>query len=226
VLGEWLTRKTSLDIALRGLLVRVVKLVIIGVTTVVAAEKVGVPVTSLVAALGVAGVGIGLAMQGVLSNVIAGMTISFIRPFKTGEHIDVLSEHGEAVNITLFSTTLRHADRSLIIIPNRQIEAIDLARTTVRAHARVLRDPEPLIGVRELADSGIALSIRAWVSLADHEQAQLELYQAIVEAYREHRVEIPFPQREIRLLDADAIGAGLLRTGARGEARVEPSSRT
>ncbi len=120
-LGGWLTRKTTVDAALRRLIVKGVRLAVIGVTLVVAAEKIGVPVASLIAGLGVAGIGIGLAMQGVLSNLFSGMTIFFLKPFKEGEFIDILTEHGEVVDISLFSTTLRHTDLSLIVIPNRKI---------------------------------------------------------------------------------------------------------
>jgi small conductance mechanosensitive channel len=239
MLDKWLERRAALDVSLRNLLVRGLKFVVVGTTLVIAAEKIGVPVASLIAGLGVAGVGIGLAMQGVLSNLVAGMTIFFLKPFRVGEYIDILKEHGEVVDITLFSTTLRHTDQSLIVIPNRQIageilhnygmkrqldirigiayaadigKAIDLARQTVLADERVLKDPAPLIGVRELSDSALTVSVRPWVPVADYEEALLDLHRALVEAYRSSNIEIPFPQREIRVLNADAIGAGAARS--------------
>lgn len=226
-LDGWLERKTSIDVALRTLFVRLLRLVVVGATIVIAAEKIGVPVASLIAGLGVAGVGIGFAMQGVLSNLIAGMTIFFIRPFKVGEYIDVLKVHGEVVDITLFSTTLRHTtDQSRIVIPNRQIvgeilhnygtkrqldleigiayasdigKAIDVATETVLEDARVLKDPAPLVGIRKVGEGALVVSVRPWVPVADYEQALLGLYRSIFEAYRERGIDVPLPQREIRI---------------------------
>ncbi|MDI3285880.1 mechanosensitive ion channel family protein [Polyangium sp. 15x6] len=244
MLDAWLEKKATIDVALRTLIVRLLRLVVVGATIVIAAEKIGVPVASLIAGLGVAGVGIGLAMQGVLSNLIAGMTIFFLKPFKVGEYIDVLKEHGEVVDITLFSTTLRHTDQSLIVIPNRQIsgeilhnygtkrqldieigiahasdigKAIDVATETVLADGRVLREPAPLIGIRKVSDFALTISVRPWVPVPEYEQAHLGLYRALVEAFRERGVDIPLPQREIRVVHAEtgatraALGAPVVK---------------
>src|SRR5437764_11977397 len=75
----------------------------------------------VIASIGVAGVGVGLATQGVLSNVVAGLTIIFTKPFRVGEYIEILGEHGQVTAIELFSTTLLHPDRSRVVIPNRRI---------------------------------------------------------------------------------------------------------
>jgi small conductance mechanosensitive channel len=246
-LDGWLTRKTSVDIALRGLIVKGVRLAIIGVTLVVAAEKIGVPVASLIAGLGVAGLGLGLAMQGVLSNIISGMMIFFLKPFKVGEFIDVLNEHGEVVDITLFSTTLRHTDLSLIVIPNRKISgeimhnygvkrqlevkvgvtydadierAIEVAREVALANPRVLKDPEPLVGVREISESALTISVRPWVAVPEYEQAYLEIYRAVIEAYRANGITMPLPQREIRVVNAEAVGSAAGRAAREGAAKV------
>lgn len=237
-LERWLTRKNTFDVTLRGLIIRGVRFTLLGVTLVVAAEKVGVPVASLIAGLGVAGIGIGLAMQGVLSNLVSGLTILFLKPFRVGEFIDLLNEHGEVVDITLFSTTLRHTDLSLVVIPNRKIvgeilhnygakrqlevkvsirhdadigRAIDVATETVLANPRVLKEPEPLVGVRELTDSAITISMRPWVPVVDYELAYLELYRAVAEAYRENGLASALPQREIRIVNAEAIGGAAAR---------------
>lgn len=244
-LDGWLTRKTSIDAALRGLLVKGVRFAIIGVTLVVAAEKIGVPVASLIAGLGVAGIGLGLAMQGVLSNLISGMMIFFLKPFKVGEFIDVLHEHGEVVDITLFSTTLRHTDLSLIVIPNRKIsgeilhnygvkrqlevkvgvsydadvdKAIAVAREVALANPRVLKDPEPLVGVREVSESALTISVRPWVPVQEYEQAYLEVYRAVIEAFRANGIAMALPQREIRVVNAEAVGSAAGRAAREGAA--------
>src|SRR5262245_6203103 len=127
-LAHWLGGLT--DRALRGhtmeppmrtLTVRVVRIVVLLFTLVVALDKFGFQIAPLVAGIGVAGLGIGIALQGVLSNVVAGLTIIFTRPFRVGEFIEVAGVHGQVSAIELFSTTLLHFDRSRVVIPNRKI---------------------------------------------------------------------------------------------------------
>jgi small conductance mechanosensitive channel len=222
----WLSKK-GVDVSLRDLVVRVFRILIIAGTVVVAAEKAGIPVTSLVAGVGVAGVGAGFALQGVLGNVFAGLTILFTRPFKVGEFIEILGVHGQVTQITVSTITLLHADMSTVVVPNRKIvgeilhnygtqrqiemhvgvayatdlqQAFAVAAEAVKADARVLAEPAPLVGIEELGDSAIVLSIRAWIPVADYESTRISVYRALVEAYREHGVEMPFPQREIRVL--------------------------
>jgi small conductance mechanosensitive channel len=113
--------RQTLDPPVRMLLVRIVKIVVLLFTAMIALQTLGVPIAPLLAGVGVAGVGIGLALQGVLSNVVAGLSIIFTKPYKVGEHIALLGVHGDVVMIDIFSTTLMHPDRSRIIIPNRKI---------------------------------------------------------------------------------------------------------
>jgi len=234
VLDAWLTKK-ALDVSLRGLVVRIFRILIIAATVVVAAEKIGVPVTSLIAGVGVAGVGAGFALQGVLGNVFAGLSILFTRPFKVGEYIEILGVNGQVTEITVFTTTLLHTDMSSVVIPNRKIvgeilhnygnkrqmelrvgisyasdleKALSVVRETVGADARVLKDPAVLIGIKELGDSAIILSVRPWVSVPDYENTRVDLYRALVEACRAAHLDMPFPQREVRLLgSAPAVPA-------------------
>src|ERR1043165_9076946 len=93
----------------------------LALTLVIALDKFGVPVTSLIAGIGVAGVGVGLAMQGVLGNLVAGLFIILVKPFRVGEYIELLGVQGEVRTIELFSTVLTHPDRSRVVIPNRKI---------------------------------------------------------------------------------------------------------
>jgi small conductance mechanosensitive channel len=230
-LDVWLAKK-ALDVSLRHLVVRIFRIIIVAATVIVAAEKAGVPVTSLVAGIGVAGVGAGLALQGVLGNVFAGLTILFTRPFKVGEYIEILTVHGQVTGITLFSTTLLHPDQSRVIVPNRKIvgevlhnygtmrqleltigipytadldAALGLARETLGADRRVLAEPAAIVGVRDLNDSGMVLSIKPWVGVADYPLARVELFRALVEAFRAHGLASPSPQRDVRLLGQGAV---------------------
>jgi small conductance mechanosensitive channel len=208
-------------------MVRVVRLIVFGFAVVLALDKFGVPITPLVAGIGVAGVGIGLAAQGVLGNIFAGLTIIFTKPFRVGEYIELLNVNGQVTDIELFATTLLHSDRSRVVIPNRKIvgeilhnygatrqldlrvsiaysadlnRALATVHEILRANPRVLKDPEPVVGIESLGDSSITLGISPWVSVPDYVVAQLEIYQAIIEQFRVRGIEIPFPQHEVRLL--------------------------
>ena len=113
--------KQTLEPPVRLLLVRIVKIIVILFTAMIALQTLGVPIAPLLAGVGVAGVGIGLALQGVLSNVMAGLSIIFSKPYKVGEHISLLGVHGDVMVIDIFTTTLMHADHSRVLIPNRKI---------------------------------------------------------------------------------------------------------
>ena len=228
--GRWL-EKHKLDLPVRTLIVRVVKLLVFALAVVLALDKFGVQIAPLIAGIGVAGVGIGLAMQGVLSNVVAGLTIIFTKPFRVGEYIELLGAYGQVINIELFSTQLVHADKSIVTIPNRKIVGeilhnhglirqlnldvdvaynsdITLALATVRdilaRNPRVLKDPPANVGINALQASSINISVQPWVKVPDYGPAQLELYQSVVEEFRAKKIEIPFPQREVKLLNNPA----------------------
>ena len=223
----WLN-KQDLEPPVRTLIVRTVRLLVLAFTLVVVLDKFGVPVTSLIAGIGVAGVGIGLALQGVLGNLMAGLTIIFTKPFRVGEYIELLGAYGQVTNIELFSTTLVHMDQSRVVVPNRKIvgeimhnygairqldlsvgvayganltRVVSTVREILDANPRVLKEPAPVVGINALGDSSINITIKPWVKVPDYGMAQLELYQGIVEQFRARQIEIPFPQREVRMLD-------------------------
>ena len=226
---KWLSRKElSLEPPVRMLITRALKALVIVFALVIAAGTAGGVVGPLVAGIGVAGVGIGLALQGVLSNMFCGLAIIFLKPFRVGEYIELIGVHGQVTAIELFSTTLLHPDRSRVVVPNRKIlgevlhnygtirqldlsvgvgygtnmkEALALVREVVDRNPRVLKDPTPAIGVASLGDSSVAVAVKPWVGVADYGPAGAELNEAILETFRAKGVEIPFPQREVRLLN-------------------------
>ena len=120
LMDRWLERK-AMEPPMRKLLVRIVRLLIFALALVIALGTAGMDVTALIAGVGVAGVGIGLALQGVLGNLVAGLTIIFTKPFRFGEYIEIAGVQGQVTNIELFTTTLLHSDQSQIVIPNRKI---------------------------------------------------------------------------------------------------------
>ncbi len=225
-LQRWLG-KQQMEPPVRTLLVRVARLLVLLLTLVMVLDRVGVPVTTLVTGIGVAGVGLGLALQGVLSNLVAGLLIIFTKPFRVGEYIELASVHGQVQHIELFSTVLLHSDLSRVVIPNRKIigeilhnyggnrqlnlavgvaygsdvnQVLSLAREIIANHPRVLKTPAPFVGITALSDSSIILALRPWTSLADFGSAQAEIYEIVLHRFRSAGIEIPFPQREVRLL--------------------------
>jgi small conductance mechanosensitive channel len=224
---RWLEQK-PIEPPVRLLMVRIARLLVVVMALVIALGTAGVDVTALVAGIGVAGVGVGLAMQGVLGNLFAGLMIIFTKPFRVGEYVELLGVQGQVEMIELFSTKLVHPDRSRVVIPNRKIigeimhnygtirqleldvgvaynsnltETIALVRDILNRHPQVLKDPTPIVGVSVLSDSSINIAVRPWTKVADYGPARAELYQAIVEQFRERNISIPFPQREVRMLD-------------------------
>ena len=235
MVGTWVRKlvdakleKRQMEPPVRLLIGRVVHLLILAFTFIIALDTLGFKMTTLIAGISVAGVGVGLAMQGMLGNLFAGLLIIFTKPFRVGEYIEIVGVNGQVEAIELFSTMLTHADRSRVIIPNRKIigeilhnygkirqldlsvgisysanipETLALVKDILRENKRVMKDLTPGLGVTMLADSSIILSIKPFVAIQDYGAAGPELYQEIVERFRSKNVEIPFPQREIRVIN-------------------------
>jgi small conductance mechanosensitive channel len=207
----------ALEPPVRLLLVRIVKVIVLLFGAVVALETLGVPIAPLIAGIGVAGVGIGLALQGVLSSLMAGLSIIFTKPFRVGEHISLLGVHGDVAVIDIFSTTLMHPDRSRIIIPNRKIigeimhnfgtirqlhltvdvayktdldQALTIVREVLAAHPDVLKDPPPSVGISQLSHPAVTIAVEPWTSIATYSATQGDLNKSIIERLRE--AHIPF----------------------------------
>jgi small conductance mechanosensitive channel len=223
---QWLERQ-EMEPPVRMLLVKIVQIMILLITVMAALGQLGVQIAPLLAGLGVAGLGVGLALQGVLSNVVAGLSIIFTKPYRVGEHISILGVRGDVAAIDIFSTTLVHPDRSRVVIPNRKIvgeilhnfstirqisitvgvayhtnltQALAIVREILDQNPGVLKDPAPAVGISQLGDSAITISVSPWATVVDFLKVQGELNQAIIERFRAAHIEIPFPQREVRLL--------------------------
>jgi small conductance mechanosensitive channel len=191
----------------------------------------GVQTASLVAVLGAAGLAIGLALQGTLSNLAAGVMLLVFRPFKVGDFIDAGGTTGTVQEIGLFSTRLHTPDNIRIIVPNsgvfggtiknfsandtRRIDLvmgisygddIGVARDTMlqvlNEESRVLKDPEPVVEVAELADSSVNLVVRPWVATEDYWAVRFHLTRVLKERLEAAGCNIPFPQRDVHLFKA------------------------
>ena len=221
--------KLNMEPPVRTLLLRLVRLIVMALFVLMALTNLEVNLLPLIAGLSVAGAGIALAMQGVLGNLAAGLTILFTKPFRVGEYIQLSGVEGQVTTIELFATTLLHADRSRVVIPNRKIvgeilhnygiirqlelsvgvaygtnlnDALLAISQVLKANARVLKEIEPVVGISMLGNSSIDIAIKPWVGIADFGPAAAEIYQAVVLQFRERRIEIPFPQHEVRLLNS------------------------
>ena len=230
IFNKWFGRLT-LEPPVRQLLVRVARLIVVGLFLIMALQNLGVDLLPLIAGLGVAGAGVALAMQGVLGNLVAGLTIIFTRPFRVGEYVSMIGAEGRVESIDLFSTRLSHPDHSIVVVPNRKIvgeilhnygqirqlnlsvsigRAEDLARAlavvneVVKANARVLKDPEPVVGVKALGDASISIAVCPWVKVPDVGPAGAEINQAIVEKFGAAGVDYPASLRELRLVGGGA----------------------
>jgi small conductance mechanosensitive channel len=236
--GRWVGRfvhkglvKFDMEPPVRELLVRILRVLVLGIFLLMALQNLGVELLPLIAGLGVAGAGIALAMQGVLGNLVAGLTIIFTRPFRVGEYVSMLDEEGEVLQIKLFNTVLGHPDLSRVVIPNRKIAgeilhnygrirqmevvvgvaydtdlnaAIAAIHDILQLNPRVLKDPKPMVQVAVLADSSINIGVKPWSSVHDRVDVEGEINKAIVENFRTRGIVIPFPQREVRLLSRAA----------------------
>jgi small conductance mechanosensitive channel len=195
-----------------------------------ALQNLGVELLPLLAGLGVAGAGIALATQGVLSNIVAGLSIIFSKPFRVGEYIAIAGVEGVVESITLFNTTLGHVDLSRVVVPNRKVvgeilhnygrirqvevqigvaydsdlaKVLGLIHEVLQANPRVLREPPPVVQPVQFGDSSVGIAVRPWVAVQEQVAASGEIHAAVLEALRARGVVIPLPQREVRLIGSD-----------------------
>ena len=221
----------DLEPPVRQLLSRVARVLVICLFALMALQNLGVELLPLIAGLGVLGAGVALATQGVLSNIVAGLTIIFTKPYRVGEYIAIVGVEGQVEAITLFNTALTHPDRSRIIVPNRKVVgeilhnygrirqaeillgvayesdlalALDAIRDRVRANARVLAEPAPVIQVAKLKDSAVQIAVKPWVAVTDYGVIGGELSLSLLEELQRRGIVIPYPHREVRLIGGGA----------------------
>jgi small conductance mechanosensitive channel len=239
-IGRWFEhaiQRIELEPPVRLLLVRIVRLLVVGLFVIMALQNLGVELLPLIAGLGVLGAGLALAMQGVLGNIAAGLSIIFTKPFRVGEYISIAGEEGRVEMITLFSTTLSHPDLSMVVIPNRKIAgeilhnfhqrrqlsvtisvapdtdlsaALAIVDEVVKANPRVLRDTPPVIQATLSGGTNLNINVAPWVAVPDYGAATGEISKAVVEAFRRRGVAMPVPQ--VRVIGGTAA-AGTAATG-------------
>lgn len=189
-------------------------------------SKLGVETSTFVAILGAAGLAIGLALQGSLSNFAGGVLIIFLKPFKVGDFIEAQGQMGSVKEILIFNTILLTPDNQTIYIPNGILSngtiinytkagirradltigisydsnmnlAKKIALEVMKNHQLVLQEPEPIVWIKDMADSSINLTIRPWANISDFWQVRSDVLQQIKESFDENNIKIPFPQRDV-----------------------------
>jgi small conductance mechanosensitive channel len=235
-IGRALSRTKRIDETLRPFLVSLVRYVILAVTVLAVLAQFGVQTASLLAIFGAAGLAVGLALQGTLSNVAAGVMLLIFCPFKVGDFIEVGGLSGTVKEVGLFVTELATADNVQIIAPNSQLwgtavrnyshhtqRRLDLAfgiaydaeigtarqaiLGVIKEDKRCLAEPEPLIAVAELADSSINFTVRVWCAAGDYWALKWALNEGIKQRLDQAGVEIPFPQRTVRIINEVAAAS-------------------
>ncbi len=225
---EKLLVKRKFDTAVVGFTLALVRYGLFVIVIMAALGQVGVETTSIVAVIGAAGLAVGLALQGSLSNFASGVLIVSFRPFKAGDYVEVSGVAGSVESIQVFQTTLKTVDNKMVVIPNgnitsnaivnysrydkRRVDLVigvsyksDLQLTKKVIHEallkddRILRDPEIMIGVSELSDSSVNLVVRPWCKTADYWDVYFDSMQLIKETLDENGIEIPFPQMDVHL---------------------------
>lgn len=235
LITHWLG-KTALDTTLIKFSGNLVYALLIVVVVLAALNQVGIQTTSFVAIIGAAGLAIGFALQGSLANFAAGVMLIIFKPFKVDNFIDAAGVMGIVEEIGLFTTQLRTPDNKTVIVPNAQITSSnitnfsakdtrrvdlvigvsysdDLAKVKavlgdiLEADDRILKEPAPTVGVVELAESSIDFAVRPWVNAADFWPVYFDLLQTIKERFDAEGISIPFPQRDIHVIQGGASQA-------------------
>ena len=230
VLG--LCARKGLDVTLSGFIANTTRLIIIVMTAIIALGKLGISITPFVAAVGALSLGAGLAMQGLLSNYGAGLNIILARPFVVGDTISVQGVGGVVKEVHLAYTVLADEDEVKITIPNKHIvgEIIHNSQNDSIAEFKVgiayHCDPKkavqvilegiagiegistaraPQVGIEGFGDSSIDIGVRYWVRTQVRHEAQYLANMAIYDALQAAAIDIPFPQREVRMLNEAQI---------------------
>jgi small conductance mechanosensitive channel len=193
-----------------------------------AINHIGIQTTSLIAVMGAAGLAVGLALQGSLSNFAAGVLIVIFRPYRVGDWVEAAGISGSVEQVQILTTILKTGDNKQIIVPNSQImssiitnysanetrridmvvgvsydDDLDKVRKTVQeivdADERVLKDPACTIAVSELADSSVNFVVRPWVETADYWAVMFDLTEAIKKRFDQDGISFPFPQQDVHL---------------------------
>ena len=245
IIGKWIVKKLSnaveklmqknaVDPAIRNFAGSIIYYALLIFVCIAALGQLGIQTASFVAIVGAAGLAVGLALQGSLSNFAAGVLLLIFRPFKVGDFVEIAGTSGVIQSIQIFTTELNTPDNKKVIVPNggvisgnivnysandtRRVDLvfgigysddIDIARKVMKgilkADKRVLEIPEATVAVVELADSSVNFVCRPWVKTADYWAVYFDLTEAVKKAFDENGVSIPFPQQDVHMHQVENI---------------------
>lgn len=239
LVSNWLSKvlyaflqKKKLDITLSRFLSSVLKIIILGFTTIIALGNFGITVAPFIAALSAVAFGATIAIQGPISNYGAGLSIILTRPFVVGNAITVAGVSGVVEEVKLANTVLVNEDGVKIVIPNKSIvgeilhnskmsraaecvvgisydcdpeKAIRLIQGIIASTEGVDNSQKPTIGIKEFGDSSINIEYRYWVPTVKYFELLYKVNLAVFKAFKENGITIPFPQREVRVLSGSAV---------------------
>lgn len=240
VVGRWLAKfisklvakamtKAKIDATLTRFVQHLCQIALLVFVIIAALQKLGVPVGNFVVVIGAAGLAIGFALQGSLSNFAAGIMLIIFKPFKVGDFIEAAGKMGTVKEIQIFNTILNSPDNVRVIIPNgqvtggnimnftvngtRRIDLVvgvsyedDLKKTqevieeVIKSDDRILQEPAYTVAVSELGDSSVNFVVRPWVNAADYWSVRFDLIEGIKLALDKNGISIPYPQRDVHMI--------------------------
>lgn len=224
--------KKSIDAVVAGFIANLLYALVLASVVLMALSRVGIETTSFIAILGAAGLAVGLALQGSLSNFASGVLIIVMRPFKAGDFIEAGGKSGSVAKIEIFATELRTPDNKVVIVPNSAImsgsitnysrektrrvdlvigvgydadlkQAKEVLTSVLQSNDKVLSEPAFTVAVSELGDSSVNFNVRPWVSTADYWAVYSEVLEASKVALDNANISIPFPQMDVHVKKED-----------------------
>ena len=244
VVGRWVAKvvagiirkmmtKANVDPTLQKFVANIAYIALMAFVVVAALNQLGIQTTSFIAILGAAGLAVGLALQGSLSNFAAGFLMILFRPIRVGDYIEGAGSAGTVEEISIFTTTLVTPDNKTVIIPNAAMTGDNIVNWTVKGtrrvdmvmgigydddidrakqimadvlakDSRILKDPAPQIAMVELADSSVNFVVRPWAKASDYWGVYMDAHEAIKKAFDAQGISIPFPQRDVHVYQHQA----------------------
>lgn len=223
----------EIDKTLESFVCNLVRMVLLTFVIIASVSALGIQTTSFIAVIGAAGLAIGLALQGSLSNFASGVLIVLFRPYKVGDWVEAAGVAGTIVEVQILTTVFKTGDNKSIIVPNGQVmnsiiinysandqrrvdmvvgvsydDDLDKVRATledlIAADDRILDDPACTIAVAELADSSVNFIVRPWVKSGDYSGVKFDLTEAIKKRFDKEGITFPFPQQDVHVYSATA----------------------
>ncbi len=221
--------KRDVDQTVVNFLGSMTRMLILTFTLLLVLAQFGVQTASLIAVLGAAGLAIGLALQGTLSNVAGGVMLLFFRPFRIGDFVEAGGHAGTVRSLNLFTTELSTGDNVQIILPNSSVwggaiknysfhktrrvdlvmgiayeddmdKAKSVMQALIAADPRAHKDPAPVIAVSELADSSVNFVVRIWCDSGDYWPLKFDITKGMKEAFDKEGISIPYPQQVVHVV--------------------------